>query len=230
MNVNWERLWRMNGINFVVFFIVAYVIYGNQPKVGASADKLVSFYDGDRTRILIATVIFGLAVLNLLWFAAAITSTLRDAGQGGWGAAATASSAALGVVFFVLITVAAALAYSIAGSGNNQITSGLNDLSWVLTVIASFPAAMLIMAGTFGLWRAGIISNALFWAGVAAVVLVLLGGTTWASDGIWAPDGAYSRFISPIIGVAWIAVISGLLVTRGPSTARAAQQRVVPAP
>jgi hypothetical protein len=230
MNVNWERLWRMNGINFVVFFIIAYVIYGSQPKVGASADKLVSFYDGDRTRILIATVIFGLAVLNLLWFAAALTSTLRDAGQGGWGTAATASSAALGVVFFVLITLSAALAYSIAGSGNNQITSGLNDLSWVLIVIASFPAAMLIMAGTFGLWRAGIISNALFWAGVAAVVLVLLGGTTWASDGFWAPDGAYSRFISPIIGLAWITVISGLLVARGPSTARSAERRAVLAP
>jgi hypothetical protein len=230
MNVNWERLWRMNGINFVVFFIIAYVIYGSQPKVGASADKLVSFYDGDRTRILIATVIFGLAVLNLLWFAAALTSTLRDAGQGGWGTAATAASAALGVVFFVLMTVGAALAYSIAGSGNNQITSGLNDLSWVLMVIASFPAAMLIMAGTFGLWRAGVISNALFWAGVAAVVLVLIGGTTWASDGIWAPDGAYSRFISPIIGLAWIAVISGLLVTRSPSTKRATERRAVPAP
>jgi hypothetical protein len=88
---------------------------------------------------------------------------------------------------------------------------------------------MLIMAGTFGLWRAGIISNALFSAGVAAVVLVLVGGTTWASSGIWAPDGAYSRFISPIIGLAWIAVISGLLVTRAPSTARAPEQRAVPA-
>jgi hypothetical protein len=230
MNVNWERLWRMNGINFVVFFIIAFVIYGNQPKVGASADKLVSFYDGDRTRILIATVIFGLAVLNLLWFAAAITSTLRDAGQGGWGAAATASSAALGVVFFVIITLSAALAYSIAGSGNGQITSGLNDLSWVLMVIASFPAAMLIMAGTFGLWRAGIISNSLFSAGVAAVVLVLLGGTTWASDGIWAPDGAYSRFISPIIGLAWIAVVSGLLYMRSPSTVSTRDRAAVPAP
>jgi hypothetical protein len=226
-NVNWERLWRMNGINFVLFFVVAYIVYGNQPKVGASADTLVSFYNGDRTRILIATVIFGLAVLNLTWFAAAITAALRDAGQGGWGAAATAASAALAAVFFVIITVGAALAYSIAGSGNTTLTSGLNDLAWVCGVMASFPAAMLIMAGTFGLWRAGIISNALFSAGVAAVVLVLLRGTTWAGDGFWAPDGAYARFIAPIIGLVWVAVISQVLVTRAPSTARAAERQTV---
>ena len=218
MNVNWERLWRMSGINFVVFFIIAYIIYGDQPKVGASADKLISFYDGDRTRILIATVIFALAVLNLLWFAAAITSTLRDAGQGGWGAAATAASAALGAVFFVLITVGAALAYSIAGSGNDTLTSGLNDLSWVCMVIASFPAAMLIMAGSFGLWRAGLISNALFAAGVAAVVLTLLGGMMWMRSGFWAPDGAYSRFVSPIIGLVWVVVVSRVLLSRSPAT------------
>jgi hypothetical protein len=230
MNVDWERLWRSAGIQFVVLFIAAYIIYGSQPKVGASADKLVSFYDGDRTRILIATVLFGLAILNLLWFAAALTSTLRDAGQGGWGSAATASSAALGSIFFVLITLGAALAYSIAGSGNDTLTSGLNDVSWVVQTMASFPAAMLIMAGSFGLWRAGIISNALFGAGVAAVVLVLLGGTTWASDGFWAPDGAYSRFISPIIALAWIASFSGLLVMRAPSAARAPERRAVPVP
>ena len=229
MNVNWERLWRMNGINFAVFFLVAYVIYGSQPKVGASAEKLVSFYDGDRTRILIASVILGINILNLMWFAAALSSELRDAGKGGWATAATASSAALGAVFFVLITLSAALAYSIAGSGNNQITSGLNDLSWVLTVIASFPAAMLIMAGTFGLWRAGVISNAFFGAGVAAVVLVLAGGTTWAGSGFWAPDGAYLRFVSPIIGLAWIAVVSGLLVMRSPSTVNTRDRAAVPA-
>jgi hypothetical protein len=78
---------------------------------------------------------------------------------------------------------------------------------------------MLIMAGSFGLWRAGIISNAFFGAGVAAVLLVLAGGTTWASDGFWAPDGAYSRFISPIVALAWLAVVSGLLTMRSPSTA-----------
>jgi len=230
MNVDWERNWRGSGIVFVVLFIVGRIIYGSQPKVGSSADKLVSFYDGDRTRILIAAVILGINVLNLMWFAAALSTELRDAGKGGWATAATASSAALGAVFFVLIALNAALAYSIAGTHNNQITSGLNDLSWVLMVIASFPAAMLIMAGTFGFQRAGIISNAYFGAGVAAVVLVLAGGTTWAGSGFWAADGAYSRFVSPALALAWIAVVSGFLYVRSPSTVTTSDRSAVAAP
>ena len=85
-------------------------------------------------------------------------------------------------------------------------------------VLSSFPRAMLIMSGTFGLWRAGLISNTLFWAGVAAVVLVLLGGTAWVSGGFWAPDGIYSRFVSPFIGLAWVVVVSWLLLARIPAT------------
>jgi hypothetical protein len=213
----WERLWRMSGVNFVVFFVIAYVIYGSQPHVGASADALVAFYDGDRTRILIAAVFSGMAVLNLLWFAAALRTTLADAGQDGWGAAATASSAVVGGLFLLLIAVAAALANSITRSGNHTLTSGLNDFEWACVVLTSFPRAMLIMSGTFGLWRAGQISNALFAAGVAALVLVLLGGTTWLSGGFWAPDGAYSRFVSPIIGLVWVVVFNRVL-TRSPAT------------
>ena len=107
---------------------------------------------------------------------------------------------------------------TIAGSGNHTLTSGLNDFAWAGVVLTSFPRAMLIMSGTFGLWRAGLISNALFAAGVAAVVLVLLGGTTWLNAGFWAPDGAYSRFVSPIIGLVWVVVVSRVLLTRSPAT------------
>jgi len=214
----WERLWRTSGLQFVFLLIIASVIYGTQPHVGAPADALVAFYHGDRARILIAVFFFGLNLLNLLWFTTAVRTTLADAGQDGWGAAATAASAAFGALFLLQITLAAALAYSIAGSGNDTFTSGLNDLAWALVVIVSFPAAMLIMAGTFGLWRAGQISNALFATGVAAVVLVLLGGTTWLSGGFWAPDGAYSRFVSPIIGLVWVVAVSRILLTRSPAT------------
>jgi hypothetical protein len=216
--VFWERLWRSSGIQSIGLFIIAYLIYGYQPQVGAPADAVVAFYEGDRMRILIAAVFAGLAVLNLLWFVAAIRTTLADAGQDGWGAAATASSAMLGALFFQLVTIGAALAYSIAGSGNQTLTSGLNDFAWACVVLTSFPRAMLIMSSAFGLWRAGLISNALFAAGVAAIVLVLLGGTTWVSGGFWAPDGAYSRFVSPIIGVAWALVVSWVLLSRSPAT------------
>lgn len=214
----WERLWRGNGIVTVVCFIIAYLVYGTPLGIGASGDTLVAFYASHRARILIAAIVFGLGgVLNLLWFASAIRSTLRNAGQGGWGAAATAASATLGGVFLVLITVCAALAYSIAGSGNAALTAALHQLTWVGFVMSSFPRAMLIMAGSFGLWRAGIISNGLFGVGVTAVVLGVLGGTTWMSDGFWAPDGAYSRLIWPIIGLVWLAAVS-VILTRAPAT------------
>jgi len=213
----WERLWRGSGTNFVIFAIVAYVIYGSQPQVGAPADALAAFYAGHRTRILISAVFSGLAVLNLLWFAAALRTTLADAGQDGWGAAATASSAAVGALFLLLIAVTAGLAYSIAGSGNQSLTPGLNDLSWALVVLTSFPRAMLIMSGSFGLWRAGLISNRLFGAGVAVVVLGVLGGTTWVNGGFWAPDGVYSRFVWPILGLVWVLVFNRVL-SRSPAT------------
>ena len=216
--VFWERLWRTAGVQTAGLFIIASIICGYQPQVGAAADALVAFYDGDRTRILIAAVFAGLAVLNLMWFAAAIRTTLADAGQDGWGAAATAASAAVGGMFFLLITIAAALAYSIAGTGIPALTSGLNDFVWAGFVLTSFPRAMLIMAGTFGFWRAGLISNTLFAAGITAVVLVLLGGTTWMSGGFWAPDGIYSRYLSPIIGLVWVIVASRVLLTRAPAT------------
>jgi hypothetical protein len=227
---DWERNWRGSGVFFVVAFIIGWIIYGSQPKVGSSAAELVSFYDGDRTRILIAATLLALNVLNLMWFAAALSSVLRDAGKGGWGTAATASSAALGAVLFVLFTLNLALAYSIAGSGNGQITSGLNDLSWILAIVASFPAAMLVMSGSFGLWRAGIISSGPFFAGVTVMVLLLLRATTWAGDGFWAPDGAYAQYISTGVALAWVAVVSGFLYMRSPGTATAPDRAAVPTP
>jgi len=209
-------------MQFAVLLVITCVIYGSQPGVGVASDTIASFYTGDRTRILIAAVFAGLNILNLMWFAAALRTTLADAGQDGWGAAATASSAAFGGLYLLFVSIVAALAYSIAGSGNNALTSGLHDLGWALVVLSSFPRAMLIMAGTFGLWRAGLISNALFGAGVTAVVLGVLGGTTWFNGGLWAPDGAYSRFIFPTIGIVWIVVVTRVLLSRKPA-ARAAR-------
>jgi hypothetical protein len=214
--VFWEGLWRTAGLQFVGFFVITALIYGVQPQVGASADALAAFYSGDRTRILIAAALSGLNLLNLLWFAAALRTTLADTGQEGWGSAATAASAVFGALWLLQTAMSAAIAYSIAGPGNQTLTSGLNDLSWAVAVLSAFPRAMLIMSGVFGLWRAGLISNAAFTAGVGAVVLGVLGGTTWLNGGFWAPDGAYTRFISPLLLLVWAVAVSRVILSRSP--------------
>jgi hypothetical protein len=213
----WDRLWRTAGIQFAGLFVITAFIYGYQPQVGASADTLAAFYGGERTRILIAVALSGLNLLNLLWFAAALRTALAEAGQDGWGAAATASSAVFGAMSLLLYAVVGVLAFSVAGSGNAALTSGLNDFAWALVVLTAFPRAMLIMSGVFGLWRAGLISQTLFATGLAAVVLGVLGGTTWLSSGFWAPDGVYSRFVLPIILLLWIVVVSRVLLTQKPA-------------
>jgi len=211
----WELLWRTAGLQAAGLLVLAYFVYGDQPHVGASAEALIAFYQAERMRILVAAVLGGFAVLNLMWFAAALRTTLAQAGRDGWGAAATAASAALGGVLVLLITLSASLAYSVAGSSNPAfLLVGLNEVAWAGVVVSSFPRAMLIMSAAFGLWRAGLISNRLFAVGVAAVVLALAGGTTWASGGFWAPDGVYSRLICPLVGLAWLVVVSRVLLSR----------------
>src|SRR6476661_8169563 len=214
----WDRQWRTAGLQFIGFSIIVAFLYGNIPQIGASGDTLAAFYTAHRTRILIASLFAGLNLLNLLWFAASLRNTLVEAGQEGWATAATVSSAAFGGLFYLIIALGGTLAWSVAPSGNGAIASALNDFAWVLMVLISFPRAMLIMSGVFGLWRAGLISNALFAVGVVAVVLGVLGGTTWLSGGFWAPDGGYSRFISPLLLLLWVLVVSRVLLARSPAT------------
>jgi len=64
-------------VQSVGLFVVAYFVYGDQPHVGASAEALTAFYQGDRLRILIAAVLGGFAILNLMWFAADLPITNR---------------------------------------------------------------------------------------------------------------------------------------------------------
>ena len=57
-------------------------------------------------------------------------------------------------------------------------------------------------------------------------MIALLGGTTWARDGFWAPYGTYSP-VSALVVFLWIAVISGFLVMR--AWAKAPERVAVPA-
>ena len=130
--------------------------------VRASADTLVGFYDGNRTRILIAAVVVRPECPQ--------PHVVRGGAQdhpGGCGARRLGRG---GDRLQRSPRRAVPPAHHggrsprvlDASSRNHALTSGLNDFGWALVVLSSFPRAMLIMSGAFGLWRAGLISNPLF--------------------------------------------------------------------
>jgi hypothetical protein len=212
-----EFLWRTAGIQYVGFFIITTLIDGYQPGIGSSAGVLTEFYGGHGTWVLLGAALGAFNLLNLLWFAAAVRTALAETGQDGWGSAATAASSAFGVLTILTLAIGGILTFSIAGSGNQSLVLGMNDLSWAITVLMSFPRAMLIMSGVFGFWRAGLISNAIFTVGVVGVVLGVLGGFTGLSAGILAPDGIYTRFVSPALLLIWALGMSRILLSRSPA-------------
>ena len=64
---------------------------------------------------------------------------------------------------------------------------------------------------------------------MTVMILILARATAWAGDGFWAPDGLYSRFITPIVFLAWVAVVSGFLYMRSPSAVTTPARAAVPA-
>ncbi len=227
-DVNWERYARATGAVFVVCFVVGLIIAGMAPSLGDSTDKLVSYYDGDRGRILTAAFIIGIGLVALLWFVGAIANALREAGQG--RLAATTIGAGTTLVGFVMlvVTLNAALAFKIAAEGNAAVIRAFFDLQWVVGVMISFPAAALVAAAAVGLQRAGLIPDWLGRAGIAVALLDILGGTTWATSGFWAADGAYSQMITPALSLAWTLVTSVLLYMRAPVTAAGPERAATP--
>src|SRR5437016_3491661 len=137
-NVNWERWARASGIVFVALSIVGTIVLGMQPKIGDSTSKIMSFYDGDRGRIMTAAFIFGIAFLFLIWFVGAIASMLRENGKGGWGATTIALGAAFVGLQLMIIGLADGLALNIAATGDARLLQALNTLIATIDVASAF--------------------------------------------------------------------------------------------
>jgi hypothetical protein len=191
-----EHLWRGAGTQAVAFAVVGLVVYAFQP--------------------FIAAPILGLAILNLTWWVAELRTTLADQGLDGWGAAGTAASAAFAGIAFAMVAIATVVP-SLAGSGSDAIVTGLTSLGSAAWVLSSFPRAMMVMAGSFGFWRAGFITTNQFKVAVGLVILGVLGGTTWFADGVWGQNGLLSWIILPALELVWVVAASRVL-NRAPST------------
>ncbi len=55
------------GVWFVVLTVIAFIVAGESPKVTDPTADVISYDDGDRGQVLVSALLFGLAVVLLLW-------------------------------------------------------------------------------------------------------------------------------------------------------------------
>lgn len=220
--MNWERWARATGVGFVVLTAAAFIVGGEAPTVTDSTEDLISYYDGDRGKVLVSALLFGFAVLLFLWFAAAIATLIREGGEGRLGATVVATATAFVTVQLVVTAITASLAYSIAGQGDPGVVKALFDLQWVLDMFAALASAGFVLAASIGLMRTRAVPPWLSWAGIAVAALFLLRTTNWAREGFWSPTGEYV-FILIVAALLWILTTSVVLFRKAPAITAPAQ-------
>ena len=120
----WERGAALAGVAFVVLDLVVAVLGGEPPSVDTSASELTTYYVDKGAAIEAGLWLFGLGVVALIWWSAALWHWMTTTGDRESGAAA-ASMLGLGVagaLSLAAATVSATLALHIDTIGDDLTT------------------------------------------------------------------------------------------------------------
>ena len=193
-----ERFAPLTGILFVLLVIAAVIVGGESPSADDSTRKVFDYFDGDRDRVLISSIILAIGVGAFLWFAGVLRSVLAAAE----GPPARLANTAWGgaIVLAVGILLLAGFAFVAADT--------VGDVPPVVTQTYSvgqadfyFPvavgAAVFMLASGLAIVRSGALPA---WVGWSGVVL-----------GIAAITFTPAAFIAIILMLIWIVVLSVIL-------------------
>lgn len=213
MTWNWDRIAAGTGIGAVALFIVGFILVGDAPKLDDPASKITAYYSDHRGKLVAAAILFGLAGLLFTWFLGALSTALRGAGQARLAATAFGGGVVFLGVLLLIVMATGAIVLVVQEGGDEGAAQALSQLTWAGEVMIAWPAAALAGATAAAVLRSGILPQWYAWAGGLAALVLVLGGTTWARDGFWAPDGAFGM-ITFVVFLAWTLVTSGLLLMR----------------
>ena len=215
----WDKLAAAGGIVGVVLFIVGIAIMGSPPAVDEDAQTVAEFFSDNRDQVLWGVFIQGLGVLALLWFVAALATTMREAGEARLAAAAFGSFLLAFAMGGVAAMARATLAYSVADEGPDLVLP-LYHLTVLTEIFTGLLAAGLFAAVCGATLRTGLFPRWWGWLSGLAALWAIVSSTAWGRDGAWSPTGE-GTFVGVVVFLAWMVVTSSLLVRRAGAAASA---------
>lgn len=228
MDKAWFDRWMpATGILFVILVVIGSIVAGDFPGPGDPAEEFATHYADERGRLLAAAVIIAFAYYAFIWFVAAVAGRVRDTGESRLAAAVLGGGIAVASMVLVIIGIYAALAHTVAEEVDPEVLKSVDVLTFGIGAVSLVPAAALVFAFGVASLRSGVVAPWFGMASLPAALVIILGATTWAREGFWSLDGAYS-WIANIVLLVWIVVASVLLVARTP--AAGAERAAAPPP
>jgi hypothetical protein len=176
------------GIVYAGLFIAANVLFGNQPKTGASARAVTSFYHAHEASQTAGVFVVAVAAIVFVFFLSALQRTLGRTGEGRkWASIVTAGGAvyAGGLLLAGVLTVAVLDAAHHGLSSSAQTLNLLENDDWV-PVVAGL--SMVVAATGIAALRTGALPRWLGWASIGLGVLAVagpLGGIAFLLAPVW---------------------------------------------
>ncbi|HUH14673.1 MAG TPA: hypothetical protein VML35_02175 [Gaiellaceae bacterium] len=208
-----ERIGAASGIAFAALVILGFFVAGRPPKLADGAAPLAQYFADNRGGILIAAYLGGLAIAFFVWFLGSLATTLRSAGEERMATIAVGGGLVAAALAIGGIGISASLAHAAPPGGVIAAASvePLYRLEWLALTAASFPIAALAWATAVAVFRTGVLPRWVAWLSTVGTIVFLIGGATFARDGLFAPDGAWA-LLAYFAFVAWTAVVSAVLV------------------
>lgn len=203
------------GIAAVVLAIVARLVVGSVPAVTDTPRAIALFIVVHQTQILVAALIYALAVVCVLWFGAALSTAFRRADE-------TSDAPAIVLAGYTLVCAIGFIAVAVLAG----ITYALTQVPYLL-ILAPGPYTALVavsaiggvaMALPMGATAVAIRGTHVFpvwmawFAGVVAAIEILGGIGAVSGVQAFAPGTPFVGYLPGILAGLWILTASGLLV------------------
>ena len=190
----WERLGAATGIVFVVLAVAGLLFVSMPPEPGASVEEVVAYSVENRDGLLIQSYLFGLAGIFFLWFLGSLRAYLRRAegDPGRLSAVAFGAGIATFAAFGTGTGIAAAIAYSIAGTASPDVTAALSRIVALAFTGTSFPLIALVASTALVGGRTKTLPAWHGYFGWLLIPIALVSSLgTFFADGPLAPGGMY---------------------------------------
>ncbi len=223
-----RRLTGLAALAAVPLYVVAVLLEGNPPADSAAGEQVLAYASGQRTAILVAVFLTGVALTLALAVQVGLARILRHAeGEGGL----LAPLGLIGGVAWVVVALAGlgfmlALVYRVP-AGDPRLARTLLDLSLLSFTLSAFPTVLNVGAFSLLMLRSPLFPRWVAWLGFLAAGVHLVAGASFAQDGLFSPS-LMANLIAPALYTLWALATGIVLLRRGADPAAVATGRPEP--